>query len=149
MALPARTTQKWLLLAIATLLPATIVGTSLREEVAQAHQRSSMEGSTTLTNGIYLYGNSPQANELAGHYVVFERYSDEVVGAFYSPRSEFTCFAGKLQDTELDVEAVVPNSPTTQAVSAQLENLHSIKQVTPNDQQMLATCKQEMIVLAG
>jgi hypothetical protein len=150
---PASTQQKWVLLTIATLLPATLVGVTLPEQTAQARQDTSTNASTndlaTLPDGIYLYGNSPQPNELARNYVVFERRNGDVVGAFYSPQSEFTCFAGDLQGTRLDVEAVVLGEPKTQAVKAQLANLYPLQAISANDQRMLTACKQEAIALSA
>lgn len=143
---PAFNQQKWLLLTIATLLPAALIGVTLREETAQAHQQASTNAS--LPDGVYLYGNSPQPNELTRNYVVFERRDGEVVGAFYSPQSEFTCFAGDLQGTRLDVEAVVLGEPQTQAVKAQLANLYPLQDISANEQRLLGVCKEETIALA-
>lgn len=146
---PALAQQKWLLLAIATLLPAALIGVTLREQTAQARQAASTNERASLPDGIYLYGNSPQPNELARNYVIFERHSGEVVGAFYSPQSDFTCFAGDLEGTRLDVEAVVLGEPKTQEVKAQLSNLYPLQQVSTNDQRLLNICKQETIALAA
>ncbi|MGE5656974.1 MAG: hypothetical protein ACM37W_10190 [Actinomycetota bacterium] len=146
--LPAFAQQKWLLVTIATLLPATLIGVTLREQAAQAHQQASTNELTSLPDGVYLYGNSPQPNELTRSYVVFERRDSEVIGAFYSPQSEFTCFAGNLQGTRLDVEAIVLGQPETQEVRAQLANLYPLQEISANDQRMLGVCKQEAIALA-
>ncbi len=107
-----------------------------------------LDKSAALANGVYLYGNSPQPNQLARHYVVFERHNGAVVGAFYSPQSEFTCFAGDMQGTRLEVEALVPEQPKPKAVSAQLASLYPLQRVSANDQRMLAVCKQETLALA-
>lgn len=146
--LPTFAQQKWLLVTIATLLPATLIGVTLREQPAQAHQQASTNELTSLPDGVYLYGNSPQPNELTRSYVVFERRGSEVIGAFYSPQSEFTCFAGNLQGTRLDVEAIVLGQPETQEVRAQLANLYPLQEISANDQRMLGVCKQEAIALA-
>lgn len=145
---PALAQQKWLLLTIATLLPTALIGVTLREQAAQAHQQASTNEVASLPDGIYLYGNSPQPNELSRNYVVFERRDGEVIGAFYSPQSEFTCFTGDLQGTRLDVEAIVLGEPETQEVRAQLANLYPLQEISANDQRMLGVCKQETIALA-
>ena len=147
MILPASIRQKWSLLAIAALFPVTIMAVSLQEQTAQAQQQSFASKSTALPNGVYLYGNSPQPNQLARHYVVFERHNGAVVGAFYSPQTEFTCFAGNIQGTRLNVEALVPEEPETQEVRAQLANLYPLQRVSVNDRRMLAVCKQQTIAL--
>jgi len=145
---PALIRQKWSLLASAALFPITLMGVSLQEQTAIAQQQSSANKSAALANGVYLYGNSPQPNQLARHYVVFERHNGAVVGAFYSPQSEFTCFAGGMQGTRLEVEALVPEQPKPKAVSAQLASLYPLQRVSANDQRMLAVCKQETLALA-
>lgn len=144
---PALNRHKWSFLAIATLLPVVLFGIS-REETAQALQNTSRNQATILLDGVYLYGDSPQPNQLTRNYVVFERSNGKVVGAFYSPQSEFTCFAGDLQGTRLEVETLVPEEAETQAVKAQLANLYPLQQMSANDQRILAVCRQETIALA-
>lgn len=146
---PALTRQTWSLLAIATLVPVTLCGISFREQTVQARQQAASNQSATLANGVYLYGNSPQPDQLDRNYVVFERHNGRVVGAFYSPQSEFTCFAGNLQGTRLEVEALAPEAAETQAVKTQLATLYPLQQVSVNDQRMLTTCRQDAIALAS
>jgi len=140
---PASVQQKWSLLAIATLIPMTFVGISDRKETAQAHQQVS--GKQAIANGTHVYGNSPQPNQLARNYVVFERKNSKVVGAFYSPQSDFTCFTGKIQGTRLEVKTVVLGQPKIQEVKAQLSTLYPLQDVSTNDQRMLTLCKQKTI----
>lgn len=144
---PALSQHKWSLLAIATLLPVALFGIS-RGQTAQALQQASRNQSATLPDGVYLYGDSPQSNQPRHNYVVFERKNGQAVGAFYSPQSEFTCFAGNLQGTRLEAEALVTEESETQAVRAQLSNLYPLQRVSDNDQRILAMCKQEAIALA-
>lgn len=143
---PALNRHKWSFLAIATLLPVALFSIS-REQTAQALQQTSNNQFAPLVDGVYLFGDSPQPNQLTRNYVVFERSNGKVVGAFYSPQSEFTCFTGDLQGTRLDVEALVPEESETQAVRAQLANLYPLQQVSSNDQRILAVCRQETIAL--
>lgn len=145
---PASIRQKWSLLALAALFPVTLIGITFPESTAQARQKSSIHESATLPDGVHLYGNSPVPNQLAHNYVVFERHKGKVVGAFYSPQSEFTCFAGGIRGTRLEVEALIPEEATTQAVRARLSSLHPLQRVSANDRRMLAVCKQQTIALA-
>jgi hypothetical protein len=146
---PALAQQKWLLLTIATLLPTAFLGVTLHEQSAQARQQDPADELASLPDGIYLYGNSPQPDEVAHNYVVFERRDSEVIGAFYSPQSEFTCFAGDLQGTRLDVDAIVLGEPETQQVRAQLANLYPLQEISANDQRILGVCKQETTALVA
>ncbi len=147
---PASVLPKWLLLLIPALVPVTLAEASPQALTAQARPpRAATTQTATLPNGVYLYGNAPQPNQLSHSYVVFERDNGKVVGAFYSPRSEFTCFAGDLQGTQLEVEALADEDSGTHAVRAQLSQLYPIPQVSANDQRMLATCRQATISLAS
>ncbi|HEY9853797.1 MAG TPA: hypothetical protein V6D28_30280 [Leptolyngbyaceae cyanobacterium] len=146
---PASIRQKWSLLAIAALFPITLIGITFPQQATQARQQPSTSSSSSLRDGIYLYGNSPQPNQVASHYVVFERRKGEVVGAFYSPQSEFNCFAGNIQGTQLKVEAIMLGEPRVEQVSAQLANLYPLQSISSNDQRILTVCKQQTIALAS
>jgi len=100
-----------------------------------------------LTNGVYLYGKSPQPNQLLHNYIVFEQQNGQVIGAFYSPRSDFTCFTGDVQGTRLEVAAIVPEQPPYE-VKAQLSQLNALPTMSENDQRILSACKQATISLA-
>ena len=54
-------------------------------------------------NGIYLYGQSQQPNQIGQEYMVFEVRQGKVTGAFYLPQSEFNCFQGSLAAGKLDL----------------------------------------------
>lgn len=144
---PAPTQKQWAFLAMA-LLPVTLASIGFREQIAQAaRQNNTTDNSTTLPDGVHLYGNSPQPNQLLHNYVVFERQNGKVVGAFYSPQSDFTCFAGNIQGTRLEVEAIAPEQSSYE-VKAQLSSLNAISTISSNDQRILSTCKQATIALA-
>ncbi|MBD1822898.1 hypothetical protein H6F51_10400 [Cyanobacteria bacterium FACHB-DQ100] len=105
--------------------------------------------SATLPDGVYLYSNSPKPNQVSQNYVVFERHQGKVVGAFYSPQSEFTCFAGELEGTQLDVEEQVPEEVKPQAVRAELAQLYPLQTISANDHRMLRMCQQATTALAN
>jgi len=54
-----------------------------------------------LTNGVYLYGKSPQPNQLLHNYIVFEQQNGQVIGAFYSPR-----LSGAEKSQKLDAQGI-------------------------------------------
>ena len=47
-----------------------------------------------LKDGVYLYGESSQPEQIGQSYMVFEVKQGQVTGAFYMPRSSFDCFTG-------------------------------------------------------
>ncbi len=124
----------------------------------------------SLPNGTYLYGQAPLGGQMGQEYVVFEVRQGQVVGAFYVPNSEFSCFQGVLENNQMNVTvaSTYDNSSLAYQLSqAQprnlaavgdgalieglnsltyphrvgLENFHSISSITANDQQLLATCQ--------
>ncbi|MBW4648013.1 MAG: hypothetical protein KME06_04835 [Kastovskya adunca ATA6-11-RM4] len=127
--------------------------------------------SKAIANGTYLYGQTPQPEQIGQEYLVFEANGGNVVGAMYLPGSEFSCFYGTLQSEKMDLTMVNPydqtavshtialNQPTEVAYagnqlrtqdsydsvtyphSVQLEGYTPISQVSENDQRLLNTCK--------
>jgi hypothetical protein len=117
-------------------------------QIAQAaRQNYTTHQSGALPNGVYLYGNSSQPNRLLHNYVVFEQQNGQVVGAFYLPQSEFTCFTGNVQGIRLEAAAIAPEQPAYE-VNAQLSQLNALPTISENDQHILSTCKQATISLA-
>ena len=73
-------------------------------------QESHQESSIPTKDGIYLYGQSPQPNQLGQGYVLFQRQQGKVTGALYMPQSEFSCFEGTL-DKSGELAMTVTGSP--------------------------------------
>lgn len=121
-------------------------------------------------NGIYLYGQSPEPEQVGQEYMVFEVRQGKVIGAFYLPYSEFSCFHGNLQSGKLALmvangpaAAPYPDSvagqnsqqvatasdthvgnnykPIAYSYSVALQNYHQLPSVSANDQRILKTCK--------
>ena len=58
---------------------------------------------STVPDGIYLYGQSPEPDQIGQEYLVFESKQGIIRGASYLPRSEFVCFDASHQDQILTV----------------------------------------------
>lgn len=117
-----------------------------------------------FSNGIYLYGSSPQPEQLGQTYTVFEVRRSRVIGAFYMPRSSFDCFYGSLESDRLAITiinsydrtpysysiALAPQSETTSgndlaidtAEKIGLAGFYPIDRVSWNDRRILGACKQ-------
>lgn len=67
-----------------------------------AENPSGVSGSP-ITNGVYLYGESDRPEVIGKEYIIFERIGSKTIGAFYLPRSEFNCFKGQFQGSQLKV----------------------------------------------
>jgi len=55
----------------------------------------------TLSNGSYLFGESKELDQVGQTYMVFSVNQDRLVGGFYSPSSELSCFTGQVENDSL------------------------------------------------
>ncbi|WP_416676219.1 hypothetical protein [Egbenema bharatensis] len=123
-------------------------------------ERVSSEGQT-LSDGVYLYGEAPEPDQIGSAYMVFEVSGAQVTGAFYLPHSSFDCFQGEFQGSQLDLMVVDSYSQTANdysiaiqrdgyiasndsvAVPVQIDGYHHIAEVSENDQRLLDTCRAD------
>ncbi|PZV25562.1 MAG: hypothetical protein DCF12_14200 [Snowella sp.] len=111
-----------------------------------------------LKDGTYLYGQSPQREQLGQEYLVFKVNEGKVTGAFYQPRSEYSCFSGELTPSQLSLSirdpydnsvspyaiALKPQAPV--AGNAQnlgnmtLDDYYALGKLSANDQRILKDC---------
>jgi hypothetical protein len=121
------------------------------------------QGSTAqpLADGVYLYGQSPERDQLNSAYLVFEVTQGRIVGAFYMPRSSFDCVYGDMQADQLALNVVDSYSREAYpyavalesggaiadaqgaAAPVNLEGMHRITDLSSNDQRILSTCKAD------
>jgi len=111
-----------------------------------------------LKDGTYLYGQSPQREQLGQEYLVFTVNAGKVTGAFYQPRSEYSCFSGKLTASELTLSIRDPydNTSSPYAITLKpqepvagnrknlgtmtLDGYHALGKLSANDQRILKDC---------
>ncbi|MFW9258842.1 hypothetical protein A4S05_19045 [Nostoc sp. KVJ20] len=118
-----------------------------------------------VQDGIYLYGQSPKANQLGQGYIIFQKQQAKVTGALYMPQSEFNCFQGTINPSgEL---AMTVNSSSNEANSNQsnrvatsnslprigedeynsyaysvaLQDFYRLNSITASDRRTLQMCK--------
>ena len=129
-----------------------------------SHSQSSSSGeisstqASSLANGVYLYGRSPEPETMGQEYLVFKVQKGEVVGAFYMPRSEFNCFSGSFDSRQINlsivdsydgikydyaislqvVSPVATNSRRSSEVA--LEGYYRLDNLSDNDQRILNAC---------
>jgi hypothetical protein len=128
------------------------------------------KGKIPAKDGIYLYSQLPEADRIGQEYIVFEVRQDKVIGAFYLPQSEFSCFQGSLTSGKLQL--TIANDPSSTPYSdsvagqnsqqvatasdtslgdgyeqisstyaVELQNYYQLSAMSANDQKILATCK--------
>ncbi|WP_310486390.1 hypothetical protein [Chamaesiphon sp. VAR_69_metabat_338] len=81
------------------------------QKTAAADPTATIASSTQVsvpptTNGVYLYGESDRADVVGKEYMVFETIGNKTIGAFYLPRSEFSCFYGQFKGSRLNVTLI-------------------------------------------
>jgi hypothetical protein len=115
-------------------------------------------------DGVYLYGQSLQPNQLGQGYIVFQKRQNQVMGALYMPSSEFSCFQGNIDSSgELAMTVSAPSGggleevatanippkldidqPMTYAYSVALQDYHQLNTVSEGDRQILQKCNQAL-----
>lgn len=114
-----------------------------------------------LADGTYLYGESPQPEQIGKAYMVFEVKQGQITGAFYMPSSSFDCFSGVAQGNQLNLNITESysqqtyshsigfnNSSVVAAVGSQgadknnlaLDGFHRLSNLSQNDQRILSQC---------
>ncbi|MBD2113720.1 MULTISPECIES: hypothetical protein [Cyanophyceae] len=134
---------KGALTAITLMLPLGLIGTVVWEQEARAQQNSPSKLSDSLPDGVYLYSDVPQPDQIQHTYIVFEKEQGKVVGALYTPQSEFACFTGEQEGNQLEVKAVPSEASQSFEATAKLSELHRIDSYSTNDQRILSICKQD------
>lgn len=147
------------LLMTASLATATVA--AMDRTVSAQPQPAQPESAQLLEDGVYLYGQSEQPEQIGSEYLVFEVNQGKVTGGFYMPRSSFDCFYGNVEDNQLALtvidsyeqtlhpyavalataDSVASDSGT--AVPVGLEGYHRINTLGEIDQQILSTCKAD------
>ncbi len=115
-------------------------------------------------DGVYLYGQSPQPNQVGQGYIVFQKRQNQVMGALYMPSSEFSCFQGNIDSRgELAMTVTAPgregveevatanippkldiDQPMTYAYSVALQDYHKLNTVSSGDRRILQMCNQAL-----
>lgn len=146
-------------LAIAGLPQAQAQGSEI--SIAQATVTDAVQRQA-LSDGVYLYGQSAEPDQLGSAYLVFEVQQNQVTGAFYMPHSSFDCFQGEFAGDRLALnivdsyeQTVHPYSIALQADSSVasadgdavaplgLQGFHQLETISENDERILATCQAD------
>ena len=135
-----------------------ILGATLLSGLVPVVALADSESNAPLADGVYLYGQSPEAAQLGSTYMVFEVTGRQAVGAFYMPSSSFDCFAGNISSTRLDLTVInsydQASHPYSLAVQAQpilaagqagtefsINGFTRLEALSELDEQILETCQ--------
>jgi hypothetical protein len=61
---------------------------------------------SSLANGTYLYGESTEPGRIGSEYIVFDNQDGQAVGAVFMTDSEYSCFSGKVQHGQLNMQVL-------------------------------------------
>ena len=136
---------------------------ALPEAIADtlSSKQSPAGSSPVLADGNYLFGQSPERDQLGMTYAVLSVKNNRTVGAFYQPRSSFDCFAGEISPNELSINIVNSYDQTVypyeiavsldnsvvagNAASAYtLDGFHRLDELSNQDQEILAVCQVDL-----
>ncbi len=106
--------------------------------------KAAVRSEASSSGKIYVYGQVPRPNALRKGYVVFQKTEDKVVGAYYQPYSEFSCFVGDLENRELDVDFLSFQGDKQSEAQISLSNLHRLQTPGATDQKVINACRQEI-----
>ena len=119
----------------------------------------------SLPDGVYLYGESSELDQIGQAYMVFESRGGKIIGALYMPHCEFDGFYGTRQGNQLALTVVnsydgmthtfalgiVEDYPVASASDRQppgngetkfsLEGFQAIANLSDLDRRLLAICK--------
>jgi hypothetical protein len=150
-------------LAVGVTLAGVLPAIAYAGEPATTLQAQPPASAASLADGVYVYGQSAQADQIGQGYFVFEVNKGTVVGALYMPRSSFDCASGTFQESQLSLTVVnsydrstnpfnialqhsttiaTTGNPAFQKVS--LQGFHQLSTVSQNDYRMLSVCKADM-----
>jgi hypothetical protein len=141
------------------------VTTALLTNTQKAAKDSGIRRKVNLPtrDGVYLYGQSPQPNQIGQGYVVFQKRQGRIVGALYMPRSEFSCFQGTLDKSgelamtvtatpdagispDVATASRIPrfsaDEPVNYAHSVALQDYHQINSISSDDHRILQMCSR-------
>ena len=111
-----------------------------------------------IADGAYLYGEVTRPDVIGKEYIVLDKSGDRAIGAFYLPRSEFSCFYGRFQGSRLNITLVDPfdrqKSNYTLAITSNgltaskhqklgTPTYRSLQKVSKIDRQILNSCKSQ------
>jgi len=118
---------------VAAILSLVVLGIAAQATAARAvspsAQRSGMplsaailesDSERTVASGAYLFGESSEPGQLGKEYMVFEVSDGRMVGGFYSPSSDFSCFTGSIENNVMNLAVEDSDLQSTSRVSVQL-----------------------------
>jgi hypothetical protein len=79
-----------------------------------------------LSDGIYLFGESPTVDQIGTTYMVAEVSEGKVIGGFYQPHSSFDCFYGEIAGNDIALTVIDSYEQSEHALAMTLESREAV-----------------------
>jgi hypothetical protein len=99
-------------LSLAAPLLAASQKTATVEPPPTSNSDENLAKNSPFADGAYLYGQSDKPEQIGKEYVVFQVRQGKVIGAFYLPQSEFSCFSGTVGARAMKLSVIDPYNNT-------------------------------------
>ena len=114
-----------------------------------------------LADGVYAFGDRPEADQIGATYMVMAVNKGDVVGGFYQPASSFDCFSGQITGQTLDLTVVNSYEQTEHPFSLAMEandpvasqaggvtqwvptGFHALTELSDTDRTVLQVCQAQ------
>lgn len=114
-----------------------------------------------LADGVYAFGDRPEADQIGATYMVMAVNNGDVVGGFYQPASSFDCFSGQIAGQTLDLTVVNSYEQTEHPFSLAMEandpvasqaggvtqwvptGFHALTELSDTDRTVLQVCQAQ------
>ncbi|MEM8504914.1 MAG: hypothetical protein AAF716_17385 [Cyanobacteria bacterium P01_D01_bin.1] len=138
-----------------------VVDRSVSRSVNQTlSKETNVKELAVIENGTYLFGQSPQRDQIGTSYAVFSVTDNRAVGAFYQPNSSFDCFSGHVYPDRMALNVVDSYRQTVHPYSVALttdgsltagsaapaytlQGFHRIDSPSDQDMEILAVCEAD------
>ena len=108
--------------------------------------QSAIASELTTESGIYLYSETANPNEVGQGYIIFEKQDDNtLIGAFYYPQSEYSCFTGHQNNDQLEVLSLPNYQDPMTSLSLPLGEMTAVNEIGSAEKSTLAACRQDVI----
>lgn len=139
-----------------------LLAMSVPSQAVPLRKTQAVATTRTLPNGVYLYGQSSQPEQIGKSYFVFEVKQGKLIGGLYMPRSSFDCTYGSVQADKVALTVVNSyektenpyaialernasvasiNNPVLSPIG--LEGFHQLPRLSATDRRILNTCKAD------
>ena len=94
---------------------------------------------------ISLYSETAHPNATNQGYIIFEKRGETLIGAFYYPQSEYSCFTGHQAGQNLEILSLPSYQEPMSSFSLSLNDMQAVSEIGASEQQTLAACRQNVI----